>query len=75
MGGGGGSMAGIRHAIALPDPMQNLFIYLLGVVIVVGALAYGAYMLHAPPAWIAIGALIVIGFGIMGAVSKTQRPH
>lgn len=55
--------------------MKNMGLYLLGVLIVAGALAYGAYRLGLEPVWIGVGAAIIIGFGIMGAVTKTRpRP-
>lgn len=52
---------------------MNMLIYLIGTVLVVGALAYGASTLGVDTVWIAVGAAIILGFGIMGAVSKTQR--
>lgn len=53
--------------------MSNLAIYLIGTVLVAGGMAWAAYKLGASPIWIGIGAIIVIGFGIMTAVSKTRQ--
>jgi hypothetical protein len=44
----------------------------LGWLIVVVALAIAAYMMHAPVIWIAIGALALIGIGIISSVSKSK---
>ncbi|MGQ0697022.1 MAG: hypothetical protein ACT4PZ_02145 [Panacagrimonas sp.] len=52
--------------------MKNMVIYLLGVLIVVGALAYGAHRLGVDLVWIGIGAAIIVGFGIMGAATKAR---
>ncbi|MDR3666485.1 MAG: hypothetical protein P4L35_06565 [Ignavibacteriaceae bacterium] len=52
--------------------MSNFAIYLIGIVIVMGGLAWAANKLGAPPIWIIIGIIIIIGLGIMGAVSKTR---
>lgn len=52
--------------------MSNLAIYLIGTVLVAGGLAWAANQLGAPPIWIVIGIIIIIGLGIMGAVSKTR---
>lgn len=41
--------------------------YLIGYIILVIGLAAGAFYLSAPPVWIAIGAVILIGLGIMAA--------
>ena len=48
-------------------------IYVLGVVILLGGLIYGATLLHMPSHWIVMGALIVIGFGILSAVRATRQ--
>lgn len=53
--------------------MGNLLIYLFGVLVVVGGLGYGAHLLGVSMTWIAVGAAVVVGFGLMGAVSKTQK--
>jgi len=52
--------------------MSNFAIYLTGTVFVAGGLALTAYKLGASTIWIIIGVIIVIGLGIMAAVSKTR---
>jgi hypothetical protein len=52
--------------------MSNFAIYLIGIALVTGGLAWTANKLGAPPIWIIIGAIIIIGMGIMVAVSKTR---
>ena len=44
----------------------------VGWVIVIIAVALAAYMLKAPPVWIAIGSLALLGIGIISAVSKAK---
>jgi hypothetical protein len=44
----------------------------VGWIILIAALAIGAYMLHAPPVWIAIGSLAMVGIGIIVSVSKSK---
>jgi hypothetical protein len=46
----------------------------LGWIILIAALAIAAYKLHVPNIWIAIGALALLGIGIISAVSKS-KPH
>lgn len=53
--------------------MSNLVIYLIGTAFVAAGLAWAANELGAPPIWIIIGILIIIGLGIMAAVSKTRQ--
>lgn len=45
---------------------------IIGWIIVIIAVAIAAYMLHAPVIWIAIGALALLGIGIISAVSKSK---
>jgi hypothetical protein len=53
--------------------MSNLVIYLIGSAFVAGGLAWAASKFGASPIWIGIGVIIVIGLGIMSAVSKTRQ--
>jgi hypothetical protein len=53
--------------------MSNFAKYLIGTAFVAGGLAWAAYTLGASPIWISIGVIIIVGLGIMAAVSKTQK--
>ena len=44
----------------------------IGWVILIAAIAIAAYMMHAPVVWIAIGALALLGIGIITSVSKSK---
>ena len=48
-------------------------IYLAGFVILICGLAYGAHLMHMPPHWIAAGAIVMIGIGILSAVKATRQ--
>jgi hypothetical protein len=52
---------------------MNMLMYLIGTIIVVGALAYGASALGVQTLWIGIGAAVILGLGIMSGVAKTQK--
>ncbi len=47
-------------------------IYLLGFLILVIGLAYGAHMAHVPQRLIAVGVVVALGLGVMSAVSRTR---
>jgi uncharacterized protein (DUF983 family) len=47
-------------------------IYLIGFIILIIGLALGAHLAGAPPLWIAVGVICLIGIGILSAVKKTQ---
>jgi hypothetical protein len=48
-------------------------IYSIGYAIVIGGLIYAAYLMHLPPHWIAVGAVILLGLGILSAVKATRQ--
>ncbi len=53
--------------------MSNMLLYLLGYLIVIGGLAWGAHRLGLPPIWIGIGSLVLFGIGVVTGVSRTRR--
>jgi hypothetical protein len=53
--------------------MSSFVLYMIGVIIVVGALSYGARLLGLSSTWISILALAIIGIGLMAGVTKTRR--
>jgi uncharacterized membrane protein YecN with MAPEG domain len=53
--------------------MTNTLVYMIGVVLVVGALAYGMSLLGVSTTWIAIAAIALLGLGLMAAIVKTRQ--
>lgn len=53
--------------------MSSFQTYLLGFIILIVGLGLAAYLLGAPPLWIAVGVIILIGIGIIAA-SKYNPP-
>jgi hypothetical protein len=53
--------------------MSAFMLYVLGFIILLAGLIYGAYLIHIPQTWIIVGALVVVGLGVMSAVSNTKR--
>jgi len=53
--------------------MTNMIVFLLGTLLVVAGLAYGATRLGVSDTWIAVGALVIIGLGLMGGIVKTRQ--
>jgi uncharacterized membrane protein YiaA len=52
--------------------MSSFATYLLGFIIFVIGLAVAAYLLHVPGQWIGVGALMLIGLGILTATQRTK---
>jgi hypothetical protein len=53
--------------------MSAFTLYVAGFIVLLGGLGYGAYLLHVPQTWILVGVLVMIGMGIMMAVSRTKQ--
>ena len=53
--------------------MTNFFVYMIGVILVAGALAYGASLMGLGTQWIAIMLVAIVGLGVMAAVVKTRQ--
>ena len=48
-------------------------IYALGFAILIGGLAYAAHHVHMPTHWIIVGAVVLVGFGILSGVKATRQ--
>jgi hypothetical protein len=48
-------------------------IYAAGFAILIGGLVYAAHLLRLPAHWIVVGAVIMVGVGILSAVKATRQ--
>jgi len=48
-------------------------LYAIGITIVIGRLIYGAFLVHMPGHWIAVGAIVLLGVGILTGVKATRQ--
>jgi len=48
-------------------------IYAAGFAIMIGGLAYAAHLVHMPTHWIVVGAIVMIGVGILSGVKATRQ--
>ena len=53
--------------------MSSLAIFLIGFVILVAGLAYGASLAGLSPQWIMVGVLVLLGMGIAMGVTRTRQ--
>lgn len=53
--------------------MSSFALYLIGMLVVIGGLAYGATLAGLAPHWITVGAVVLLGIGIIGGVSRTRQ--
>ncbi len=52
--------------------MSSFSTYLIGFIVLIIGLAVGAYLVGAPPLWIGVGAIVLIGIGILTGTSRTK---
>jgi hypothetical protein len=50
--------------------------YILGFLLLIGGLSWGALEMGVPQLWVIIGAMILLGIGIISGASRSRlRPH
>jgi hypothetical protein len=50
--------------------MSSFGTYLLGFLILIVGLGIAAYLLNIPPMWIIVGAIILVGIGVLMATTR-----
>jgi len=53
--------------------MNAITVYLIGLVVLMSGLAYGAWLIHVPTSWIGFGCLVILGLGIISAGARMSR--
>lgn len=53
--------------------MTNFIVYMIGLLLVVAAMAYGAHLMGISQRWITVGILALLGFGVMGGIVRTRQ--
>jgi hypothetical protein len=48
-------------------------LYAIGFAIVIGGLIYGAFLVHMHGHWIVVGAIVLVGTGILKGVKATRQ--
>ena len=52
---------------------MSFALYVLGFVILIIGISYGAHLAHIPAQWIVVGDIILIGLGIITGVTGTRH--
>jgi hypothetical protein len=48
-------------------------LYSIGFVLVIAGLIYGAHLMHIPAHWIVVGAIVLLGLGVLTGVKATRQ--
>lgn len=68
------SVIGMPPGAADREDMPVSFnLYLLGFVILLAGLIYGATLINIPTQWIVVGTIVMVGLGLMSAVKGTRQ--
>ena len=54
------------------ETMSSFATYLIGYLILIGGLAFAAYLLNIPAMWIGVGVIVLVGAGVLSATSRTK---
>jgi hypothetical protein len=52
---------------------MSFALYIVGFIVLIVGLAYGAHLMHIPPRWIGVGVLVLIGLGVVTGVTHTRQ--
>jgi uncharacterized membrane protein len=55
------------------EMFMSFGLYAIGYAIMIGGLIYGAHLLHVPTHWIVVGAIVLVGVGILSGVKATRQ--
>jgi len=53
--------------------LMSFTLYLIGFIILILGLAWGANLMHIAPRWIGVGVVVMAGIGVLSAVATTRR--
>ena len=52
---------------------MSFVLYIVGFIILICGLVYGATLLHVPQQWVAVGVVVLVGLGILTGVTSTRQ--
>jgi len=52
---------------------MSFALYLVGFLVLIAGLAYGANLMHVAPHWIVVGVIVLAGLGIVTGVARTRQ--
>ncbi|HET8550784.1 MAG TPA: hypothetical protein VFL57_22405 [Bryobacteraceae bacterium] len=48
-------------------------LYMIGFIVVILGIAYGAYLAHVPSQWIGVAVIVMVGIAILTGVTRTRH--
>ena len=62
-----------RHSELEKGDAMSFGLYAIGFAIMTGGLIYGAHLMHMPTHWTVVGAIVLLGVGILSGVKATRQ--
>jgi hypothetical protein len=62
-----------RNSELKKETPMSFGLYAIGFAILIGGLIYGAHLMHVPAHWIVVGAVVLLGVGILSGVKATRQ--
>jgi hypothetical protein len=59
--------------LAAAEALVSFGLYVIGYIIVIAGLIYGANLMHVPARWIAVGTIVLAGLAIVTGVKATRQ--
>ena len=59
----------------LEGNVMSYGLYIVGFLIVIGGLIYGAVLLHVLPQWIVVGSVVLLGIAILTGVKAARQKY
>jgi hypothetical protein len=59
--------------VSTEGDIMSFSLYAIGFAILIGGLVYAAHLVHMPTHWIVVGAIVLLGIGILSAVKATRQ--
>ena len=52
---------------------MSFTLYVVGFIVLIAGLAWGAHLMNVPPHWIGVGVIVLVGLGIITGVTGTRH--
>jgi len=52
---------------------MSFTLYVIGFIVLIAGLAWGANLMHVEPRWIGVGVVVLVGLGIVLGVTSTRQ--
>src|ERR1700728_4084945 len=63
----------VTRSLARGGVFMSFALYILGFIVLIVGLAWGAHLAHVPQQWIGVGVVVLIGLGVVKAVTHTRQ--